>query len=1226
MLKLFSKVQTASLLLLVLFSALFGGVGAASSVFGVTNPGYRGLSYTERSVSDAGAVDGIRVNTYSGNLTIQRNLLVVPGKGIPLELYLTYNSDHRNISSPFGLGWNLSYNIRYTRDSSSNVTIVWGDGRQDVFTRNGGAYTAPAGVYMTLTEPTTGKMLLTAKRGIKFRFTDSVHRKLTSIEDPNGNALTFGYNTSYRLATITDAGGRVYNLSYDAKGKLTGITDPNLAGGRTYTLAYDTAGRLTGITDPLGKTEAFSYNTENLLIGITDRKGNAASIAYVTPGWNAGTRIPQGISKAAGGTTATDAYAFNNTTMTTNVTDPNSNLWKYDYNPAGDLAVITNPKNKTAMYTWDVNNNPLAVTDWNGNTNSSTYDVNGNPLTVTDPLAKTETRAYGVLNRVMSFTDRNGNTTSYTYDTNGNLLTVTDPLTKVTTFVNDAAGQPTSIANPLSETTQVEYDANGNLKKLTDPLSAVTSITYDGAGRSTNITDPNGNSRQRAYDKINRITSSTDGIGNSAQYVYDDNNNLTSLTDRNGEVWGFTYNALDFLTNGTNSLGNNESYSYDAMGNLISFVDMSGSTTGFTYDELSRMATKTSPLSQVYQVTYDDNGNPVSLLDPNGQTVSFAYDSNNRRVTRTLPGPDVTTYGYDNNGNLLSASNAGSTISRTYDARNMVLTINDDQLNKTLTLSYNAAGRKISANNPEGDMQTYNHDAAGNVTRITAGGEDFDYTYDTGHRRKTFVRTDSPGGLATTYGYDAADRNTSVTTTNSGSTVQSFAYVYDANGNTTRETREDATTSVMTYNDANQLVRERRTGSPAYDINYTRDALGNRLTVTGTPFFPTSPLTFTYDAANQVVQETGTQWGGAYTRGYTYNNNGNLTQKLGTNISTVDYAYDPLNRITSADDSGSGAENYAYNAWDQLNKIVVPSPVAGEPGTQRFFYDERGNVIASYDASGNLIEQFWHNRPGGFGNAFRRPFLQRVYDTYLKHKEENEPPTYPITDINGNTTCVIALSGIDKKLFTTEGGIVSFGNGFKNFDINDGGKNNRDRINSNINRGGKVFDRWNNPGKANQIGGAGVNSHFANLMNGLIMSASAVALGMDLIRGAEALALMMNTLQGFPYYVPVVPVVEVAAVAGQANAWANAWNNPGGANQTWWGLMPYLDFQSAMSLYVFHGPLDGEIDKRTRILHFLLLASTLSQVETAPVIGGIKGIGNSYESIDLELFEHRVPF
>ena len=121
-------------------------VGTEASA--IINPGYRGLSDRERATVDARGPAGVSVNTHTGNVVVQRILFSILGKGLPIHMYLTYNSDHRLISSPFGFGWNFSYNIRYTRDAAGSVVIVWG-GRaaRHLYVDGGHLYFACGGVY-----------------------------------------------------------------------------------------------------------------------------------------------------------------------------------------------------------------------------------------------------------------------------------------------------------------------------------------------------------------------------------------------------------------------------------------------------------------------------------------------------------------------------------------------------------------------------------------------------------------------------------------------------------------------------------------------------------------------------------------------------------------------------------------------------------------------------------------------------------------------------------------------------------------------------------------------------------------------------------------------------------------------------------------------------------------------------------------------------------------------
>jgi YD repeat-containing protein len=329
----------------ILLLALILLVSAPVAVWGVINPGYRGLSVSERPVLDVPTFDRIRINTLNGNLAIQVPLFQVPSIGIPVSFLLSYSSDHRNISSPFGLGWNLSYNIRYTTDAAGNVIIVWGDGRQDTFSFNGATFTSPLGVFMTLTEPTPGQLRLTTKHGTVLAFANNTHRKLTAIADPNGNTLTLSHDPNGRLTTVTDASGKMYPLAYNAAGQLATLTDPN-AGGRTYTLSYDALDRLTQIIDPLGNAESYAYDGENLLTTITDRRSNQTTVGYTTPLGAPDTRVPQTVTQAG----STVGIAFNPATKTTQINDPNGNSVTYLYDANNRLTTATDGLGQTETF------------------------------------------------------------------------------------------------------------------------------------------------------------------------------------------------------------------------------------------------------------------------------------------------------------------------------------------------------------------------------------------------------------------------------------------------------------------------------------------------------------------------------------------------------------------------------------------------------------------------------------------------------------------------------------------------------------------------------------------------------------------------------------------------------------------------------------------------------------------------------------------------------------
>jgi hypothetical protein len=154
---------------------------------------------------------GASVNSYSGNLFYKRTDLFIPCHGLALVIRFSYNSGRTSSDYGFGYGWTMNYNLFYEL-SGNSVIFNTDDGDKHVFVWNGSGYTPPAGVFSELTEYLPGKFLLRNKYGTKFYFDSSTHKKLTKIEDRNGNAITLLYSGS-KLLSVTDPCGKTLNLT-----------------------------------------------------------------------------------------------------------------------------------------------------------------------------------------------------------------------------------------------------------------------------------------------------------------------------------------------------------------------------------------------------------------------------------------------------------------------------------------------------------------------------------------------------------------------------------------------------------------------------------------------------------------------------------------------------------------------------------------------------------------------------------------------------------------------------------------------------------------------------------------------------------------------------------------------------------------------------------------------------------------------------------------------------
>lgn len=1017
------------------------------AAFAITDQSYRGLSYTRSTTGEIVVFGGGDVNTLTGNLVLRRDLFFIPARSIPVHLYLTYNADHRLISSPFGYGWNLSYNIRFTKDGAGNVTVVWGDGRQDTFTLEGSAYRPPPGVHLILKEA-GGVLTLTTKQGLRLVFAEAIHRKLTRIEDPDGNALTLGYDSGYGLATFTDASGRRFDLIYNPDGLLEKVADPNL-GPRVWTLGYDANGRLTTLIDPLGNAESFVYDDDNQITATTDRRGNKTTISYATPAWHSGTRLVQTIGK--GGSSL--GFAFDQTQLATTFTNANNNAWKHRYDAKGQLASVEDPAGKSLVLKWDVSDNLTGLTDRNGNATTFTYDGVGNLLSRTDALGNTAAWTYtAAFNRVDTYTNPGGHAWSHEYDTTGNRIKSTDPSGKVQSYTYDAKGQPLTMTDPNANTWQFANDAHGNLSSVTDPLGNMIQLGYDADSRLTALTDANGAKTEYAYDALGRLTGISNALSKSDARGYDAAGNLTAYTDRNGSQTTFAYNALGRLLAVTDPLGNADARTYDSNGNLVAYTDRTGKTTEYAYDALDRLTTRTDPpvqawpdvLKYVRPVTgyaYDADGNVTQFTDPGGNAWVLAYDAVNRLTRRTDPlnnerlyAYDVngnlakatdalgqaTQYGYDSlgrlisqtfadtttaaftydaNGNLLTARDSNSDYAYSYDALGRPIVFTDNALGKSVQYSYDTAGRLATLTGPEGDPITYNYDAAGRlVKRVTPPGTTT-FAYDANGNLVSEVH---PNAVTSNYAYDAANLITRITHKDPlGTLLASFAYTRDAKGRITRSKLENGSYNEFSYDALGRLTRDAEVsdflgdGTPLWSYEfYTYNLAGHKAQYTQ----GAGSGQITWDATGRPVADSG--WG-AQGVAFTHDADGNrlqMKEKADFGL-TRNYTYDSRGRMTRVATSGWLADQYSYT-YDVFNRLIrVEQGASGV--TQRILYDRR-YPIAEYDASGKATAK-WFNSDAWFA-YFQDNASSYALITVVNTGSSNTTVTFQAHDESGTSS------------------------------------------------------------------------------------------------------------------------------------------------------------------------------------------------------------------------------
>jgi len=178
-----------------------------------------------------------------------------------------------------GTNWNITW-VSYVQDPGNGTgQILLGKGGYRSMVADGTTLDYYTGLKMArlsdTNSSTTGFQLLypdgsmDVYTGIPHRFTNSnfTNYFLTAKVDPDGNQLTFNYDTNVawaKLLSVVDADGRTNTVTYGDSSHqylITSVTDPF---GRSVSLSYDSTGLLTNIIDVASLTNGFTYITTNV--------------------------------------------------------------------------------------------------------------------------------------------------------------------------------------------------------------------------------------------------------------------------------------------------------------------------------------------------------------------------------------------------------------------------------------------------------------------------------------------------------------------------------------------------------------------------------------------------------------------------------------------------------------------------------------------------------------------------------------------------------------------------------------------------------------------------------------------------------------------------------------------------------------------------------------------------------------------------------------------------
>ncbi|MBX9574012.1 MAG: hypothetical protein K2X07_00035 [Caulobacteraceae bacterium] len=804
----------------------------------------------------------------------------------------------------------------------------------------------------------------------------------TTVTDPTGGTTIYE-NGSYleetwgrrstRPASITDAlgnktqwiwGGEGFQVSavirpegdrlaygYSDRGDLTSVTripkSGNLNDATTVTATYGDCstpvlcGRPTAITDARGNTTNFTYDAYGNVLTETkpaDVDGVRPQTRYVYQSLQAWRRtgpstiqaapavvLPVQVSTCATGTAATCVGTAQEVRTTTIYQTGNASTGS--------------------------NLLPVAVTSGAGDgsllaTTTTTWDANGDVKTVDGPLpgaADTSWAAYDAMRRSVGSVgpDPDGSgplphpATKTQYNADGQpvavrkgsatgqsdaALAAMTVLSEMTTAYDAQARKVMDVQTLGTGTigvTQYGYDNEGRLLCTAVRMNPVTyaSLPADVCTQSTPGDYGQDRIVRNSYDAADRLVKIESGVDTPVAQV-----SQTQAWTPNGKV--------DWVQDANN---NRSKYVYDQFDRLER-MEYPSATSG---------AQASNPADYV-AFTYDAADNMTSRRLRDGQTITFTYDALNRETSKVVPGLNLGTADdvyttYDLLGRRLTATFVapGSTangVAWAWDALGRQVT--ETAYGRTLTSTWDLAGRRTRLTWPDGPgwgWVGYGWDLANRMTTVdqspigmtTIG----DYTYDALGRRTSFTRS---GGATTTWSYAPNSRDWSMT--------------HDLTG-----TANDVTYA-FAFNPAGQAV-SRDTSNPAY-----QHAMPTQAATTYVP-----------DGLNQYDAVAGVA--------FTHDTRGNLTSD-GVRV----YGYDVENRLVSVHQGGVLQLDVAYDPLGRIKRTGAPG------GVVQYLWDG-DRLVAEYDGGGVMVARYAHG-PGP--------------DEPLAEWLDSDVPTYFLADHQGS--------------------------------------------------------------------------------------------------------------------------------------------------------------------------------------------------------------------------------
>lgn len=735
----------------------------------------------------------------------------------------------------------------------------------------------------------------------------------TEIRIARGAALTETYERRgerLRLTRLVDRQGSTIELAWTEDGRLTTLRG---SAGVNAGFTHDEHGRITRVVllgdegQELRELARYHYDEVGDLVAASDE--NAASWAYT--------------------------YAHHLLTRYTDRTGRGLNLqWDGTHLDARAVREWADDGTFDTRLQWHDHLRLTFVTDAHGGVTQYYYDADGYPYRIVHPDSTEEWFFRDAAKNVTRRVHPNGKQEHFSWDARSNLISHTARDGRTAYFVYDDHDNLTGLQDPESHRWERLYDAKGNVVEATDPLGRVTQYAYNDAGLPVAITDPKGGTSQLVWREDGQLASHTDCSGKTSSWQYDARGQLVAAQNAVGETTRYEYAAGQLtavvrpdqtrevferdaegrLLVHTDALNRQTSYRYTAAGLPAARVNARGDELQYAWNRLGQLSALRNENGREYRFEYDQAGRLVSETGFDGKTTRYVRTAASGELTHKLEGDVVHAFEYDAMGRLARR--------RGWPARfdgfgQPVLTPAADVRVDEEAFAFDGLGRLLLAVNADSRVER-DYDPVGNL-------ESEHLSMRVGEETQTFVSR---------HEYDALDVRVA-TTRPDGRRIDWLTY---GSGHVHGVLLDGQAVVDFERDDAHREIARK---------------LGNGLRQ-ATAYDNAGRL------AHQLLQGT---TGKMAERRYRYDDAGQLLAIQDFRRGAIEYAYDPVGRLTQAH-SALGVETFAF---DPASNLVEQSEreargFGRDDGTQQsalldnLLRDYAGTHYR-YDARGNLSDR-----------------------------------------------------------------------------------------------------------------------------------------------------------------------------------------------------------------------------------------------------------------------------